>query len=315
MFARGLAELLSELRDQEVDQVYVRRVPASVQHNADVCGLTSLCYAAAIAFDLAPERASAPAGGAWRKESRGQTAVAEVDWRSVEALRRAAAEVAQHGRGLLGGALAHHGRRATDARGAEPLGALGLPVVAERGGADDHGLAHQRARLQPRAQQRLDEHERLLLARRAPRDHVRRARCSGGMQCEVRWVHGQVQGKVQWGEVQRILSGAASLTDRLEEFCRFVAERAGEGIAQLYLREADGELRMVATSLEGSGFGGEYRLPLCSRALFHRSLPYGCHQFEYRYGFSAGALLHQGADLMGFRSVLKRKLRASVHRT
>ena len=62
-------------------------------------------------------------------------------------------------------------------------------------------------------------------------------------------------------EVQRILSGAASLTDRLEEFCRFVAERAGQGIAQLYLRETDGELRMVATSLEGSGFGGEYRLP------------------------------------------------------
>lgn len=61
-------------------------------------------------------------------------------------------------------------------------------------------------------------------------------------------------------EVQRILRGPAILADRLEEFCRFVAERAGGGIAHLYLREADGGLRMAATSLSGGGFGGEYRL-------------------------------------------------------
>lgn len=61
-------------------------------------------------------------------------------------------------------------------------------------------------------------------------------------------------------EVQRILRGPAILNDRLEEFCRFVADRAGPGIAHLYLREADGGLRMVATSLTGGGFGGEYRL-------------------------------------------------------
>lgn len=61
-------------------------------------------------------------------------------------------------------------------------------------------------------------------------------------------------------EVQRILRGAAILTERLEEFCRFIADRAGQGIAHLYLREADGGQRMVATSLSGGGFGGEYRL-------------------------------------------------------
>ncbi|MGB0620926.1 MAG: GAF domain-containing protein [Myxococcota bacterium] len=61
-------------------------------------------------------------------------------------------------------------------------------------------------------------------------------------------------------EVQRILRGPAILNDRLEEFCRFVADRASGGIAHLYLREADGGLRMVATSLTGGGFGGEYRL-------------------------------------------------------
>ncbi len=61
-------------------------------------------------------------------------------------------------------------------------------------------------------------------------------------------------------EVQRILRGPAVLNDRLEEFCRFAADRASGGIAHLYLREADGGLRMVATSLTGGGFGGEYRL-------------------------------------------------------
>jgi diguanylate cyclase (GGDEF)-like protein len=61
-------------------------------------------------------------------------------------------------------------------------------------------------------------------------------------------------------EVQRVLRGPAILSDRLEAFCRFVAERAGHGIVHLYLKEADGSLRMAATSLAGGGFGGEYRL-------------------------------------------------------
>ncbi len=61
-------------------------------------------------------------------------------------------------------------------------------------------------------------------------------------------------------EVQRILRGPAILNERLEEFCRFVAERTSSGIVHLYLREADGALRMVATSLVGGGFGGDYRL-------------------------------------------------------
>ncbi len=61
-------------------------------------------------------------------------------------------------------------------------------------------------------------------------------------------------------EVQRVLRGSAILSDRLQEFCRFISERAGKGIAHLYLREADGGLRMMATSLAGGGFGGEYRL-------------------------------------------------------
>ena len=39
-----------------------------------------------------------------------------------------------------------------------------------------------------------------------------------------------------------------------------MADRAGHGIVHLYLKEADGGLRMAATSLAGGGFGGEYRL-------------------------------------------------------
>ncbi len=61
-------------------------------------------------------------------------------------------------------------------------------------------------------------------------------------------------------EVQRVLRGPALLSDRLEEFCQFIALRAGQGIAHLYLREPDGGLRLAATSLSGGGFGGEYRL-------------------------------------------------------
>jgi len=61
-------------------------------------------------------------------------------------------------------------------------------------------------------------------------------------------------------EVQRLLRGPAILSERLEEFCRFVAERAGGGIAQLFLKEAGGGFRLSATSLSGSAFGGEYRL-------------------------------------------------------
>jgi diguanylate cyclase (GGDEF)-like protein len=61
-------------------------------------------------------------------------------------------------------------------------------------------------------------------------------------------------------EVQHVLRGPAILSDRLEAFCRFVADRAGHGIVHLYLKEADGSLRMAATSLVGGGFGGEYRL-------------------------------------------------------
>ena len=61
-------------------------------------------------------------------------------------------------------------------------------------------------------------------------------------------------------EVQNLLRGPAILSDRLEAFCRFMAERAGHGIVHLYLAEGEGDLRMVATSLSGGGFGGEYRL-------------------------------------------------------
>jgi diguanylate cyclase (GGDEF)-like protein len=61
-------------------------------------------------------------------------------------------------------------------------------------------------------------------------------------------------------EVQRLLRGPAILSDRLEAFCRFMAERAGNGIVHLYLNEDGADLRLAATSLSGGGFGGEYRL-------------------------------------------------------
>jgi diguanylate cyclase (GGDEF)-like protein len=106
-------------------------------------------------------------------------------------------------------------------------------------------------------------------------------------------------------EVQRILRGPAILNDRLEEFCRFVAERAGGGIAHLYLREADGGLRMVATSLTGGGFGGEYRLEagvgVDGDAIRNQRAAVLRHE-DGRIGYAALPLL-SGSQLVGLLSL------------
>jgi GAF domain-containing protein len=61
--------------------------------------------------------------------------------------------------------------------------------------------------------------------------------------------------------VHEVLGAKAPLAERLTNLCKFVAERTGGGIATLYLLEPDDEdLRLAATSLEGGGFGGEYRV-------------------------------------------------------
>jgi diguanylate cyclase (GGDEF)-like protein len=64
-------------------------------------------------------------------------------------------------------------------------------------------------------------------------------------------------------EVHRILGARDPLPARLAELCRFVAARAGDGIATLYLHDPDeGDLRLAASSLAGGGFGEEYRIPM-----------------------------------------------------
>jgi formate hydrogenlyase transcriptional activator len=61
--------------------------------------------------------------------------------------------------------------------------------------------------------------------------------------------------------VREIMSQKIPLPDRLRGLCSFVSEQAGNGIATLYLREgSDEDLRLAATSLEGGGLGGEYRI-------------------------------------------------------
>ena len=106
-------------------------------------------------------------------------------------------------------------------------------------------------------------------------------------------------------EVQKILRGPALLSDRLEEFCRFMADRAGQGIAHLYLKEADGSLRMAATSLTGGGFGGEYRLEPGAGVdgeavrLQRTTL---LHHEDGRLGYAALPLL-AGTQLVGLLSV------------
>jgi GAF domain-containing protein len=62
-------------------------------------------------------------------------------------------------------------------------------------------------------------------------------------------------------EVRGILAGPDPLPERLRSICQFVAGRLGRGIANVYLHDSDeDELLLAATSLEGGGFGGEYRV-------------------------------------------------------
>jgi len=106
-------------------------------------------------------------------------------------------------------------------------------------------------------------------------------------------------------EVQRVLRGPAILSDRLEEFCQFIAERAGKGIAHLYLREADGGLRMTATSLAGGGFGGEYRLEpgagVDGDAILNQRTTVLRHE-DGRIGYAAIPLV-AGTQLVGLLSI------------
>ncbi|MBJ20746.1 MAG: GAF domain-containing protein [bacterium] len=106
-------------------------------------------------------------------------------------------------------------------------------------------------------------------------------------------------------EVQRVLRGSAILSDRLEEFCQFVAERSGQGIAHLYLREGDGGLRMMATSLVGGGFGGEYRLApgagVDGDAIRNQQTSVLRHE-DGRIGYAAIPLV-AGSQLVGLLSI------------
>ncbi|MEE3330022.1 MAG: GAF domain-containing protein [Myxococcota bacterium] len=62
-------------------------------------------------------------------------------------------------------------------------------------------------------------------------------------------------------EVQEILGGPDPMPERMRALCLLVAERAAGGIANLFVREGDeADLRLAATSLDGGGFAGEYRV-------------------------------------------------------
>jgi diguanylate cyclase (GGDEF)-like protein len=106
-------------------------------------------------------------------------------------------------------------------------------------------------------------------------------------------------------EVQRVLHGPALLADRLEEFCRFMADRAGHGIVHLYLKEADGSLGLAATSLAGGGFGGEYRLEpgagIDGEAI-RQQRPSLLRHEDGRLGYAALPLL-AGSQLVGLLSI------------
>lgn len=62
-------------------------------------------------------------------------------------------------------------------------------------------------------------------------------------------------------DIQRLLGTPDSLPERLTRFCRDLARRVGSGICNVYqLDDDEGDLCLVATSLRGGGFAGEYRV-------------------------------------------------------
>jgi GAF domain-containing protein len=62
-------------------------------------------------------------------------------------------------------------------------------------------------------------------------------------------------------EVQTLLATAKPILERLQDFCRLMADRVGDGIATVYLRDdLTQDLSLAATSLSGGGFAGEYQI-------------------------------------------------------
>ncbi len=62
-------------------------------------------------------------------------------------------------------------------------------------------------------------------------------------------------------QVHELLGSPAPILERLTKLCRMIAERVGNGIATVYLRDdRSDDLSLAATSLSGGGFAGEYRI-------------------------------------------------------
>jgi len=116
------------------------------------------------------------------------------------------------------------------------LGVLNLHHRTESGrfGESDSGFIDRLASLNAQIITRAQEHART-------RDHAARYAATG--------------------EVQKILRGSDPLPERMRALCLLVAERAAGGIANLFVREGgEADLRLAATSLDGGGFAGEYRI-------------------------------------------------------
>lgn len=161
-----------------------------------------------------------------------------------------AGRVAQNARSLLINGRADRGAFQIVRERMDVESALCVPLVADGGvlgvlnlhhstrqGAfteDDLTFMERVARLDARIIRRAEEHE-LLRNQAARYDAVRR--------------------------VHDLLGSNRPLLERLRGLCLFAAERVGDGIANVFLCEGEeGELRLAATSLEGGGFAGEYRV-------------------------------------------------------
>jgi GAF domain-containing protein len=102
--------------------------------------------------------------------------------------------------------------------------------------------------------------------------------------------------------IREILDARTPLDERLWELCRFLSDRLGSGVASVYSKEPGSEeLRLAATSLEGSRFGSEYRLRSghgIDGAVAHSRQPTFLRGDDGRLAYAALPLL-AGPQLLG----------------
>jgi len=92
LFGAALAERLTELCELELERTEIWRMPAPMQHDPCVCGLTAVAYLQALVADHTAARGAGLVAAALSGPPASPPGVQGLSWEDTEATRRAAAE-------------------------------------------------------------------------------------------------------------------------------------------------------------------------------------------------------------------------------